>query len=221
MKIFDVPQSGKLGNAVSYKIRSGQFRRRHVVPRDPHTLVQVSRRVALGRAASLWRTLTDEQRAAWKVSASGTHTRPRLNQSGVLSGYLLFVKINCNLATLGLPPVAVPPPLPQFGRDAVGPLIITNTKGVIALKLRVSGKPVQYTVVLGTKPRSAGVSYVDHFTILGLLPKPVRGMCDITHLYVRKYGVPWPGLRVFIQTVEQINGYQNLPKLTSAIVPKP
>jgi len=219
MKILDVPQSGKVGSMVSYRTRSGQFRRRYVIPRDPHTPVQVSRREALGRAAALWRSLTEQQREAWKAAAGGSHTRSRLNQSGALSGYLLFVRINCNLAALDLPPTAVPPEAPQFGRNPVGALSITNTKGVIALKLRTAGKPAQYIVVLGTEACSAGVSYVDHFTILGLLPRAVRGVTDITALYIAKYGVPPVGSRVFIQTMQQVNGWRDLPQQTSAIVP--
>lgn len=219
MKILDVPQSGRLGTAVSYKTRSGQFRRRYVIPRDPRTQLQVSRRAALRRAAYLWGKLTDSQRAAWAAAAHGVRTRRRVNQSGALSGYLLFVKINCNLASLGLPTVADPPDAPRFGLSPVGQLTITDAKGGIALKLDLSGKTVQYIVLLGTKPRSAGVTYVDHFTILGLLPDPVRGVSDITDLYVGKFGVPRAGSRVFIRTLQQINGWEDLPKQTSAIVP--
>ena len=219
MKILDVPQSGRLGTAVSYKTRSGQFRRRYVIPRDPRTQTQVSRRMALRRAAYLWGKLTDSQRAAWAAVAHGARTRRRLNQSGALSGYLLFVKINCNLASLGLPTVADPPDAPRFGPNPVGQLTITETKGAIALKLDVSSKTAQYIVLLGTKPRSAGVTYVDHFTILGLLPDPVRGVSDITDLYVGKFGVPRAGPRVFIRTLQQVNGWEDLPKQTSTIVP--
>ena len=219
MKILDIPQSGRLGLAVSYKTRSGQFRRRYVVPRDPRTQVQVSRRMALTRAAYQWGKLTNAQRAAWTAVAQGVQTKRRLNQSGALSGYLLFVKINCNLASIGLPTVADPPEVPQFGANPVGELTVTGTRGEVALKLEVAGKTVQNIVVLGTKPRSAGVTYVDHFTILGLLPEPVRGVSDITELYVGKFGMPRAGLCVFIRTLQQVNGWEDRPKQTSAIVP--
>jgi hypothetical protein len=219
MKILDVPQSGTTGNTVSYKARYGQVRRKYVVPRDPRSASQMARRKALGRARFLWRTVTDAQRAAWNAAASGARTRPRLNRSGKLTGYLLFVKINCNLALVGQPVVLDPPDFPRFGRNPVGQLTITNTKGVIALKLSVTGKPAQPVVVLGTKQRSAGVSYVDHFTILGVLPDPVQGVSDITDLYVAKYGKPRAGSRVFIQTFQLSNGWDDLPQPTSAIVP--
>jgi hypothetical protein len=219
MKILDVPQSGAISTMVSYKTRYGQFRRRYVVPRDPQTSLQVTRREAMGRARFLWRTPTDSQRAAWNAAADGTRTQPRLNQPGVLTGYLLFVKINCNRALVGQPIVLDPPDTPQFAPNPIRQLVITNTDGDIALKLRVSGKPAQFVVVLGTKPRSAGVSYVDHFTILGVLPEAVRGLSDITGLYVGKYGMPQAGSRVFIQTFQLIDGWEDLPQQLSAIVP--
>jgi hypothetical protein len=221
MKILDVPQTGRIGNVVSYKTRYGVIQRRQDVARDPRTYVQVSRRVALKLAAKLWATLTDEQRAAWRALARGARTRRHLNHSGPLSGYLLFVKINCNLAAVGFPRVLDTPPSPRFGLNPVRQLIITNTNGAIALKLSLSGQPPQYVIVLATKPRSAGVSYVDHFSILALLPDPVRGVSEITDLFVARYGVPRVGSRVFIQTLQQINGWQDLPQLFSALVPTP
>jgi hypothetical protein len=42
---------------------------------------------------------------------------------------------------------------------------------------------------------------------------------DITDLYVGKYGVPRAGSRVFIQTLQVIDGWDDLPKQISAIVP--
>ena len=96
---------------------------------------------------------------------------------------------------------------------------LTNTNGAIAIKLAVSGKLPQYIVVRGTKPRGAGVSYVDHFTILGVMPAPDRGVSDITDLYVGKYGVPRAGSRVFLQTFQVSDGWDDLPQQFSAIVP--
>jgi hypothetical protein len=219
MKIRDIPQSGKVGTMVSYKTRYGQVRRRYVIPRDPATLAQMNRRVAMTRWARQWSRLTEEQRHGWNATAGDARTRPRLNQSGRLSGFLLFVRINCNLAKHNLPPVDVPPAVPRLGRNPVAQLIITNTKGTISIKLSVSAKPAQYIVVLGTKPLSAGASYADHFSILGLMSDPIRGMSDITDLFVGKFGVPEVGSRVFIRTRQHINGWEDIPEQISAIVP--
>ena len=219
MKIRDIPQSGKVGTMVSYKTRYGQVRRRYVIPRDPATPAQVDRRVAMTHWARQWSRLTEQQREAWNATAGDARTQPRLNQSGRLSGFLLFVRINCNLNKHNLPPVDMPPAVPRPGRNPVAQLIITNTNSIISIKLSVSAKPAQYIVVLGTKPRNAGASYADHFAILGLMPAPVRGVSDITELYVAKYGVPGVGSRVFIQTRQHINGWEGLPEQISAIVP--
>ena len=219
MRILDIPQSGKNGTMVSYRHRTGQFRRQYVRPRDPRTPAQLARRDAFAHAAQLWATLTQEQYRRWKTAAEDRRTDKRLNQSGGLLTYQLFCRINCNLAAIGLPMVVEPPPVPQFGDNPVTQLRITNTAGVIALRLVVCGQAVQSVVVAGAAPRSAATNYVDHFTILGVLPAPVDGEVDITELHVRQWGQPRPGWRVFIQVIQQINGWQRLPLRFSALVP--
>ena len=60
---------------------------------------------------------------------------------------------------------------------------------------------------------------VQQFRFLGLLPAPVDDWSDITALYVARFGVPTLGTAVFIRTRQQIDGWMDLPKVTSAIVP--
>ncbi|MGD0093201.1 MAG: hypothetical protein ABSE73_25080, partial [Planctomycetota bacterium] len=72
----------------------------------------------------------------------------------------------------------------------------------------------------GSTPGSAGASVPGRFTFLGMLPNPVAGVSDITKLYVDKYGVPPVGKRVFIHTRQQVNGWQDSPKQTTAVVPR-
>ena len=55
--------------------------------------------------------------------------------------------------------------------------------------------------------------------ILGLLPDPEGGLCDITDLYLAKFSLLPAGKRIFIQTVQQINGWRDLPKTISARIP--
>ncbi len=219
MQIYDIPQSGKVGAMVSYKHCTGQFRRKYVRPRDPRTPTQLARRDAFRQAAELWTTLTQEQYGRWKAAAEGQRSRKHLNQSGGLLTYQLFCRINCNLAAIGLPMVVEPPPRPEFGDDPVAQFKITDTEGIIALKLVLRGDPVQYIVVMGAEPRSAATNYVDHFTLLGVPPEPVNGEADITELYARQWGQPRPGSRVFIEVIQQINGWQHRPLRLSALVP--
>jgi hypothetical protein len=219
MKELDVPKSGKRGPVVSYRSPFGQVSRQYIVPRDPHTADQMARRAAFGRARFLWRTLSEEQHVAWARTASGRRTRARLQQSGRLSGYLLFVQINCNLAAIGLPMVMDPPAPPKFPDNPVGQLLITNANGSVRVQLNVSGIPTRFTIVSGSRPRSAGTTFVDHFTILGLLPDPEGGLSDITDLYLAKWPFLPAGSRVFIRTMQQINGWEDSPRQISALVP--
>ena len=63
--------------------------------------------------------------------------------------------------------------------------------------------------------------YVDHYTILDLLLDPEGGLSDITGLYLAKFRLLPAGQRIFIRTVQQINGWRDLPKTISARIPAP
>jgi hypothetical protein len=217
---LDVPQSGKVGATVNLVSRYGQIQRQYVKPRDPKTPAQMRIRSNLARVSSRWRALTEEQRSAWTAGGRDVKTQRRLGRSTFLTGCQFFIKINCARAAIGLDQLTTPPDLPKFEPNPVGELAISNTRGTLALKLSVSGTPAEHTIVLGAAPCSAGRSSTRHFNILGFLPDPVRGASDITDLYVARYGVPPAGTRVLIRTQQHINGWDDLPKQTTAIVPK-
>jgi hypothetical protein len=219
MKILDVPQSGKFGVSVSVRTRYGQFRRPYSIARDPRTPDQLQMRKLLARIAACWRVLTEEQRALWIADGLEVDSHPSLGQSGSLTGCQLFTKINFNLAIVGADQVDEPPERPEFGKNPVGALLITNTGEGIALHLRVTGTPAQPILVLGYRPISAGARFARDFLILGLLPVPVGGVSDITDLYVARFGVPPVGMRLLIRTRQQIDGWDDLPVETMALVP--
>jgi hypothetical protein len=219
MKILDIPQSGKRGSFVTVRTRYGQSSRPLVIPRDPKTPAQLRSRSTLGHVAPRWRGLTDEQRTVWNTGGRKLRSRPRLGQSGPLTGCQFFTMLNCNLASIGLKGVVLPTERPSFDTNPVGQLVMTNTDGEIDLKLAVRGTPTKYTVVLGTAPCSAGISYATHFVILGLLPTPKAGYSNIRKLYVDRFGVPPAGQRIFIRTLQQIDGWEDSPVQTTAIVP--
>ena len=85
-------------------------------------------------------------------------------------------------------------------------LLAINEGGIIKLKLHVLSQPVEHTLLLAASPRSPGVRCVQHFPFLDFLPAPVNGWCDLTELFVRRYGVPALGRPIFIRTREHING---------------
>lgn len=218
-KIRSEPRSGKQGTTVSLKTPYGQAERPLTIPKNPRTQAQQRVRSILGQIASRWRTLTDQQRAAWITAAGKVSSHPRLGQSGRLTGCQFLIKINCTLAAIGEDPVDLPPERPSFGSNPVGALTITRNAGAVTLKLKVSRSPSTCIMLMGTAPCSPGMTRPRRFTLLGALPAPVSGYCDITELYVAKYGVPPPGTRIFIRTQQVIDGWQDEPKDTTAVVP--
>ena len=221
MKIRDVPQTGSVGQTVSYPSRFGLIRRQKVIPSDPRSPLQMDRRTAFQRARQFWGTFTDEQFAAWNTLARTRQAHPAGGEASNLSGYELANQINVHLATLGLPMTPTPSPVPIFPDNPVLGLNITCTGEAVSLKLPLSAQPVRYIIVLGARPQSPGVSYVDHYRILGLLPDPQDGVSDITELYLAKFHLLPVGKRIFIQTVQQINGWRDLPQTISARILAP
>src|ERR1035441_3327044 len=147
MKILDIPQSGKRGLNVSQSGAFGQISRTLAIPSNPRTSAQMSVRANLSKVAAAWRALTEAQRVAWMAAAKEAKSDTRLGQNGPLSGFLLFTKINCTLAQFGQAQVEAPPDRPQFPDLAAQNFVITNTAGVIALKLTCPTDPGANTIV--------------------------------------------------------------------------
>jgi hypothetical protein len=173
---------------------------------------------AFQRARTFWGTLTDEQFRAWKLVGGERRTQTVLGRSSTVPGYLVAVSVNTHLAMISLPMVSDPPPVPTFPANPVVGLKITYTRGAVSLKLQFSRKPSASVLVFAARPQGPGVTYVDHYTFLGVLPEEDSDEVDITDLYVAKYGEPPAGKRIYIQTVQQINGWRDRPKTTSARV---
>jgi hypothetical protein len=104
--------------------------------------------------------------------------------------------------------VAIPHPALERGH---------RTPGFAAAQSAVAAS--EHIMVFGQAPCSAGRSKRRNVSYLGLLPFPVNGLCDITDIYVTKYGAPRPGEKVFIVTVQQNNGWEGIEQETSEIIP--
>ena len=219
MKILDIPQSGKRGVTVSQNGAFGQISRALVIPGNPRTEGQLNRRQVLGTFAHNWRTITEAQRLAWNEAGKAVQSGSRLGQSGPLSGFQLFVKVNCSLQIVGEPAVDTPPAIPAFDPNVVQGLELTNPGGVAAIKLTCSGTSDAFNLVWGTPPKSAGQFRPKDYYYLGELPEVVSSKADITALYTAKFGAPVAGQKVFIRSKQLLDGYEDLPHQWSGIVP--
>jgi len=197
----------------------GQISRALVIPGNPRTEGQLNRRQVLGTMAHNWRTITEAQRLAWNEAGKAVRSDSRLGQSGPLSGFLLFVKVNCNLQIVGEPAVNTPPAVPAFESNVVNGLELTNPGGVVAIKLTCSGSSDAFNLVWATPPKSAGRFRPKDYYYLGELPEVASGKANITALYTAKFGAPAAGQKVFVRSKQVLDGYDDLPHQWSGIVP--
>ncbi len=166
-----------------------------------------------------WNDLTEEQRKAWNEKARQNRRGGRAAQGCPRTGRRLFNKANSRRFALGQGLLKDPPGEDSFRPMPIVQLVITNSGGRIALKLRVPAGPTEGVMVSSWHPVSPGVTVWQKFVRIGLLPAPVGGMSDITRLYVAKYGVPAVGTKVFIR-IQQMNDYVgNFVQIVSAVVP--
>ena len=219
MKIQDIPQIGKLGLTVTWPGRNGLMRRILVTPTNPRTDRQLVVRDLLAQQTRRFDALTDAQQDAWNVAAAGYQSRPSLGQSGPLTGLQLFVRVNCKLGLLGQDPVDAPPAAPQFPDLAPQGLVITNTAGVVAVKLTCPGDPGENTVLRASPPQNSAVRACSNFRIIGICPAPVGGAADITGLYTAEFGAVPVGKRLFVRASTMVDGFESLPRQFQARVP--
>jgi hypothetical protein len=219
MKIQDIPQTGKLGLTVTWPARNGLARRILVTPKNPRTDRQLEVRDLLAQQARRFDALTDAQQDAWNMAAAGFKSRPSLGQSGPLTGLQLFVRVNCKLGLLGQSQVDVPPTAPQFPDLAPQNLVITNTAGVVAVKLTCPTDPGESTVLRASPPQNSAIRACRNFRIIGVCPAPVAGSADITGLYTAEFGAVPVGKRLFVWASTMVDGFESLPRQFQARVP--
>ncbi len=220
MKTIATPRANKIGNMVAYASPYGQCYRTLSVPRNPNSPAQARVRAFFGWSSRAWGLkLTDLQRQRWTAVARQVPSRPTLGQYGPLSGQRLWVKINNTLRCVGKPPVDDPPEPAVFGPNPVSGLsIVAEQGGGFRLLLNV-GPVSEDIMVYGQAPCSAGRMKPRRVCYLGLLEAATNGQCDITSLYVARFGQPSPGSKVFIVTCQEEDGWQAQDSVVSAQVP--
>ena len=204
--------SGRVNNIVYVNGRFGQTVRPYVPPRNRKTPCQMANRQAFGSLASQWRGLAPDARFAWCAAS--------IRDGLKISGYSYFMKLNASRIHIGLSRLDYPPSQrPSLPVSSVGELVVVMIDGKASIKLGVSSPPGQFTLVEVAAPVSAGVRFVQGYRYVGLLPAPVDGYSDITELVVARFGQPIPGMVLFIRIRQQVDGWMDAGKVTSALVP--
>jgi hypothetical protein len=219
MKIIDVPQSGKCGVKVSQGGRYGQVVRALVIPTNPRTPPQMGVRRSLATTSIAWRGLTPTQRNSWTSVAKTRNSKPKLGQSGALTGCQLYTQVNATLNLVSAQNVTEPPAIPAIPPLVLTGVHITNALGVLAIYFDCPDDPTEYTLIRASAPMSQGRNTCSSFRLLGTCPAPLQNKADVTALYVAKFGTPAAGTKIFFSVNQMVAGFEDIPVEWSAIVP--
>ena len=221
MKIPEMPKSGKCGGKVWQRRRHGYSSHALVIPANPGTPAQITARGIWSVVFKRWRKLTQAQRDCWIAAAKTRNSRPNIEQEGPLTGCQLFGMINVALSYFGRAQVDLPPKYPRFPRLAISGLVVTNVANVIQISLCCSRDPGNCTILRASLPVSARRKVCTDFRVIGFRPPPEHGFAEITSLYTAKFRAPRVGSRLFIQVNQIIDGWEDTPRVFTAIVPPP
>jgi hypothetical protein len=219
MKKLDVPQSGKLGEAVASKNHSGPYHRKHSAQRKQPTAARKRAQGEFRAVAKVWGELTDEQYQAWRARARREKSKPKLGKRWSLTAQTYFGRINNPRVAFGKELLLDPPPPAHFPPNPVKRIIIANRAGRIMLKIELSGPPTVDIMVFASRPCKRSVARCFKCPRIGPLPPPVALLSDITKQYVEKHGRPAVGQRIFIRTRQYLDGGQDKFHEFSAVVP--
>ena len=141
MLIMSVPctKSGKCEGIVWQRNRYGQISYPAFIPFNPGTPAQTVVRGNFGAVSARWRELTPEQRVIWIAVARTIQSKPRLGQSGPLTGCQLFMKVNVALANRGKAQGDLPPAYLRFPKLALAGLRASDAVNVIKINPRMEG----------------------------------------------------------------------------------
>ena len=149
MNLPDVPKSGRFGGWIYYMRRGKQVRRPYVRPRDPRTSAQLRCRAGFAAATKAWsqsQGMTQEDLEAWRTAGKQVRSRPRLAQSGPLTGQLYFVAVNSARAREGLEMLRQPP-----AEKARGPRLRRKSAQPTTMLTSFLGRTITFLTVLPSR----------------------------------------------------------------------
>jgi hypothetical protein len=219
MKTLDGPQSGAHGDVVASRNHYGQHVRKKGHPKKLLTAARLQSDTAMRSVAEAWNRLTDERRDRWYLAGPYVPSRKVFGKAGRLDGRGFFFKANLPRARLGQELLLDPPAQAAFGRNPAVAFTITNDKWDFAMELMLSRAPTEEIMLWASPPCNAGKRRNWDYRVLGLLHTPVEGANNFRRLYVKRFGVPPVGRRVFVRVRLQTNGWRGEPWEGSAVVP--
>jgi len=217
MKLLTVPQSGSLAGQTASHNRFGQYMRTRAIPVNPNSVQQGVVRARFALAASVWRTLTDAQRAGWGSLGSVMQRTDSLGQAYNLTGEQAFVSVNAVQASAGNAQLTDAPA--HFTPGALLTAVVTLTAAAFSIAYTttpLAGGARLFT--FASPQRSAGRYQETDFRLLAVSAAAAASPANVYAAYVARFGVPVVGNKVFLSLQVYGNGFLSAPTYASAVV---
>lgn len=190
--------SGKLGGQVMSSNRGGKYIRTKVTPSNPQTVAQQNVRAIFSSLSTAWAGLTEAQRLSWNGAVADYSTTDIFGDLKNPSGFNLFMKLNGNLATIGVAPLSVAPSKDEVPYTLLGSAVADVSSTTFILTFAGAEYDTTPVFITATPPLSAGKSNVkSEFRGIGY-SNSTLGDLDIWALYVAKFGVPPVGANITV-----------------------
>ena len=159
---------GKIGGHVASKNRAGAYLRTKVTPTNPNTVAQMQARSVLSSLSQQWSTLSESQRLGWNEAVKEWGTTDIFGDIKKPSGINLFVKLNSNLISVGLPQVLDVPAKSEVPAVVIISASYKVSTGALFINFDSDLANGKIALIRATPRLSAGVSFVkSQFRVIG------------------------------------------------------
>lgn len=215
----------KLNGSVLSKNRFGNYIRNKTTPVNPQTTFQQNQRALLSAMSQAWAGITEAQRNGWRALAQTLPFTDIFGDAKILTGQMMFVKLNINLEKIGDAAISDAPLKVAIPFVEATALVATVTAGVLTdldMTIAPGTIPAGFDLVAyATPPVNPGISFVkNQFRFIGVAPAPVAGVIDLATLWNARFGSAVAGQRVFVRLalVSTSSGQQGIPSQIDAFI---
>lgn len=205
---------GKLGGQVFSKNRSGAYVRTKVTPSNPRSARQSLVRQSLGAISASWSGLSNAQINTWTNAVSAWVGTNIFGDNVAPSGKTLFVKLNLNLANVGLPPITSAPPkldMPLMGE----PLVFFNIPTGYTTLTEIGIPPDAKLIISATPKLSRGTRfYKGKFRQIAVIDADIADGYEVGTPYAAKFGTITQGDNIAFEFKFVLeNGQMSVPQV--------
>lgn len=212
----------KLNGSVFSRNRGGAYLRNKVTPLNPQTSAQVAARSLLTFFSQSWRSLSDDQRAAWNGSVASWSSTDIFGDTINPTGATLYIRLNCNISIAGGTAISLPPA--QLGAAALTSLSIVAdaSANTLAVTFAASPVPADHAMVIeSTANLSPGISNANsNFRTIEVVAAAATSPHAAGASQVTKFGAMVEGQKIFVRAkmIRLSTGETSQRQVTNTIV---